>query len=67
LLSFTFAPPPCLALISPELPLFIMDIELHPIVSLLPETFSEAIILHYAPALDPRLWKLANPGVLHLQ
>ena len=38
--SLTFAPPPCLALISPQ-PLFsIMDIELLPTVSLLPETFS---------------------------
>ena len=39
-LTITFAPPPCLALISPQ-PLFsIMDIELLPTVSLLPETFS---------------------------
>jgi hypothetical protein len=39
----TFAPPPCLALISPQpLPLS-MDFELLPTVSLLPETFSVLI------------------------
>jgi hypothetical protein len=39
-LLFIFAPPPCLALISPEPPIFIMEIELLPTVSLLPETNS---------------------------
>ena len=36
----TFAPPPCLALISPQLLPLGMDIELHPSVSLTPDTFS---------------------------
>ena len=40
ILFFTFTPPPCLALISPELPIPIMEIGLLPTVSLLPETNS---------------------------
>jgi len=36
-------------------------------LSALRQTFSEAIILLYALALDPHLQKMANPGVLHLQ
>jgi hypothetical protein len=34
------------------------------------QTCREATVLHYAPALDPhlqRIAELANPGVLHLQ
>ena len=41
--SFTFAPPPCLVLISPQLLPLSMDFELLPTVSLLPETFSVLI------------------------
>jgi hypothetical protein len=40
IVPFTFAPPPCLALISPQLPPLSMEIELLPTVSLLPETNS---------------------------
>jgi hypothetical protein len=34
------------------------------------QTSGEATVLHYEPALDPhlqRIAELANPGVLHLQ